>query len=228
MPGDIPQISANSLRGALRTAIKLRVHGSLGDEPAVLMDKDYQRVLTTNFAELLERALAYRNEFVVETGQDEILFQPLITLPTNEEIVRFSSNVERILETESDRIDLQSLTARQFEELVAEIWHRFGFEIELTPQTRDGGRDIIAISSSTVRTRYLIECKRFRPDRKVSVEIVRALYGVKVSERATKAILATTSTFTRDASAFFEQHIWELEGRDYDGLLEWIAECKKR
>jgi restriction endonuclease Mrr len=68
----------------------------------------------------------------------------------------------------------------------------------------------------------LIECKRYAEDRKVGVEIVRALYGVKTDERATKAILATTSTFSAPAKEFFAEHVWELEPRDYKGTREWI------
>jgi len=45
---------------------------------------------------------------------------------------------------------------------------------------------------------------------------------VKGHEKATKAILATTSTFTRGARAFFNDHIWELEPRDFDGVVEWV------
>jgi len=49
--------------------------------------------------------------------------------------------------------------------------------------------------------------------------VVRALYGVKTDEKATKGILATTSRFTRGAKAFFDNHVWELEARDFDGVV---------
>jgi HJR/Mrr/RecB family endonuclease len=37
------------------------------------------------------------------------------------------------------------LNRRLFEEFVAELFHEFGYEVELTKRTRDGGRDVIAI-----------------------------------------------------------------------------------
>lgn len=122
---------------------------------------------------------------------------------------------------------LYSLQAREFEELVASLWERLDYKVELTKRTRDGGRDVIAVKNNEANLRILIECKRFAPDRRVGVQLVRALYGVKVDEGATKAILATTSSFSQPALNFFEAHPWELEARDRDGVLEWIELAKK-
>jgi len=57
---------------------------------------------------------------------------------------------------------------------------------------------------------------------------VRELYGVKCDERATKAILATTAFFSKDALLFFENHKWELEPKDYTGLMTWIRAYLKK
>ncbi len=54
------------------------------------------------------------------------------------------------------------------------------------------------------------------------MRFVRALYGVKLDDNATKAFLATTSSFSRDALIFFSRHRWELEGRDFEGVARWI------
>jgi hypothetical protein len=124
--------------------------------------------------------------------------------------------------------DLLQLNSRQFEELVAEIWRSLGYETELTAQTKDGGRDIVAVKKLEANVRFLIECKRYDPSRRVGVELVRALYGVRAHEKATKGILATTSTFTRGAKAFFDDHIWELEPRDFDGVVQWVRLAAKK
>jgi Restriction endonuclease len=81
--------------------------------------------------------------------------------------------------------------------------------------------DVIAIRTCEAKVRYLIECKRYDPEHKVRVHFVRALYGVKVDDKATKAFLATTSSFSRGALRFCENHGWELEPRDYEGVIEW-------
>jgi restriction system protein len=40
---------------------------------------------------------------------------------------------------------LHSLPPRKFEEVIASVFRQGGFEVELTPETRDGGIDIIAV-----------------------------------------------------------------------------------
>lgn len=119
------------------------------------------------------------------------------------------------------------LSPREFEEFIAEIWSRFGYQVELTARTRDGGRDVVAVRSAEADIRILIECKRYSPDNKVGVLPVRALYGVKTDERATKAILATTSSFTSGANKFFEMHRLELEPKDYEGVCEWAKKAAR-
>ena len=124
--------------------------------------------------------------------------------------------------------ELKLMDRRKFEELVAELFSGFGYQVEVTQQTRDGGRDVIAIAKREIEVRYLIECKRPDPGGYVGVRPVRELYGVKCDEKATKAILATTAYFSRDALLFFENHRWELEPKEYDGLLEWIDDYMDR
>ncbi len=48
--------------------------------------------------------------------------------------------------------------------------------------------------------------------------------GVKIDEGATKAILVTTASFSKDAKLLLDRHQWEIEGKDYDALKDWI-EC---
>ena len=150
--------------------------------------------------------------------------KPLFSFSPSPEVLTASSSALCLLQQKyPDPKKLLSLTPRQFEELIAEVWSRFGYSVELTRQTRDNGRDIIAVRKSEAEVRFLIECKRYAPSRKVDVALVRALYGVKVHEQATKAILATTSTFTKPALEIFDTHKWELEARDMTGVMNWIS-----
>lgn len=129
-----------------------------------------------------------------------------------------------ILERASRHPDeFYGLTPREFEIVVAELMRQFGFEVELTSETRDGGYDIIAVSRRPLNLRFLIECKRYGRHHKVDVGIVRALHGVAIHEKSTKAIIVTTSWFTKPAQELLNQHRWLLEGRDFDGLMDWLA-----
>ena len=171
-------------------------------------------------------------QFGVELGfdrEDQLSLEPLIVLPSESSVVEVAFGFQSLLALpQVDRADLLALSPIQFEELVADLWRRFGYAVELTARTRDGGRDIIALRKSEAELRFLIECKRYSAEHKVGVALVRALFGVKTDEKATKAILATTSSFTASASALFERHRWELEPRDYNGVIEWIALAKRR
>jgi len=114
---------------------------------------------------------------------------------------------------------------RVFEELVAEVMKDLGYDVELTAQTRDGGADLIAIHKDSlgIPTRYVVECKRWKPGRKVSVDIVRALYGVKQIQLADQAIFVTTSSFTRDVWKLAKSgSLHNLTLVDFERLQEWF------
>jgi hypothetical protein len=116
------------------------------------------------------------------------------------------------------------LPPRRFEELIGHIFERFGYDVELTAESRDGGYDISAVRRAETDVRLLIECKRYTPPNKVGRPILQRLGGV-LNDRdiqATKGILATTSTFTSDALKYLEMNRWRLEGRDLEGILDWI------
>lgn len=117
---------------------------------------------------------------------------------------------------------LKRIDRRAFEELVAELFDGFGYDVQLTARTRDGGRDVIAVGGREVRSRYLIECKRPDDPHRVGVSAVRELFGVKQDDPATKALLVTSTSFSADALMFFERHRWELEPRDFYGVMEWV------
>jgi|LGOV01.1.fsa_nt_gb HJR/Mrr/RecB family endonuclease len=123
---------------------------------------------------------------------------------------------------------LRSMMPRYFEELIAELFDGFGFAVELTQSTRDGGRDVIAIGNERIAaSKYLIECKRYAESNKVGIQPVRSLYGVVTNERATKGILVTTSSFTGPAEEFLQRNKWVLEGRAFDDIVEWLHEYQR-
>jgi hypothetical protein len=118
---------------------------------------------------------------------------------------------------------LRQLQPRTFEKLVAEIFRNQGFDVTLTPHTRDGGFDVIAARNNPLGEHvYLIECKRYAQNSKVGVEIVRGLYGTVMERRATKGILATTSYFTKDAVDFATPLRFQLSLRDYTAVVDWL------
>jgi len=100
----------------------------------------------------------------------------------------------------NDNNKLDILTPREFEELICELIKKQGFNAELTPQTRDGGKDIIVRHNVLGEMKIYVECKRYNPNKKrVGSEILQKLIGIMDLEGAAKAIIYTTSFFTSAA-----------------------------
>ncbi len=120
------------------------------------------------------------------------------------------------------------LPPRKFEEVVAELLTNLGYEVELTPATRDGGKDMLAyMSTPHGRLLCLVEVKKYRRDRTIGVELVRQLYGTLTDADASSAMLVTTSSFSPDAKAFQQRHQYKLALRDYGNVVQWIQGYKK-
>ena len=134
------------------------------------------------------------------------------------------SRLLQYLKTNPDLI--HSLTPRKFEELIAELLDRQGYDVTLTGQTRDGGKDILAYKKSDLGNHlFLVECKKYAPHNPVGVSIVRQLYGVVETDRATAGIICTSSRFTKDAKTYASSVKHRMSLRDYKQLNKWISKC---
>jgi len=71
--------------------------------------------------------------------------------------------------------------------------------VTLTPETRDGGFDILAVHRNmlTWDSVNLVECKRYGPESGHGIGVVQRLLGAVVQQRAAKGLVVTTSFFTR-------------------------------
>lgn len=156
------------------------------------------------------------------------LFAETARVPS--ELARLYTEVnDELIARLAERPDLmRELTPRRFEELVAELFGRRGFDVTLTPATRDGGIDIYALSKGDLgQSLYVVECKRYAPSRKVGVDVVRGLYAVTEVQRATKGVLVTTSGFTSDAVAFATPLEYRLALQDFEALKSWLATYRR-
>lgn len=163
-------------------------------------------------------------------GDDVYSFEEEVKLYLPEEkqiITRLQSGTELLIDAILKNPELiRKIDPRKFEELIAHVFSRAGFGVELTKQTRDGGFDILAIRDDLgIRAKYIIECKRYAETNHVSVDLVRNLYGVQMATGANKSILATTSTFTPDAKKFAtatQMTEWAMDLKDYDDVMDWV------
>jgi len=133
-------------------------------------------------------------------------------------------NDELLRRVKADPSALHQIKPRQFEELICEVLSRLGWRIELTPASKDGGYDIVGFSGSPggVTSAWLVECKKYSPEHKVGIGVVRALCGVKEQVKVANAMIVTTSTFTRGAIEMSTNR-WDLSLRDHQDVLSWVS-----
>lgn len=107
----------------------------------------------------------------------------------------------RWIEDVSDGIEaLFRLSPRDFEALVAALYRKIGYQVELTPPSRDGGRDVIATRAQPGRREVVeVECKTHSSP--IGVKHVRQLCGVVEMSRASRGVLVAAGRFTRGARA---------------------------
>jgi restriction system protein len=122
-----------------------------------------------------------------------------------------------------------SLPPREFERLIAQLLEQLGYRVHLTPQTRDGGKDIVALSSTSGR-KFLIECKRYRGS-VVGISFVQRMGGVVLEDDSRSfGLLVTTSHFSLPAQRYLDAESvrWRMAGVDFWGLIDWLDELERR
>ena len=118
---------------------------------------------------------------------------------------------------------LDALSPREFEELVADLLSKFGWQVKLTPPTRDGGFDILGISRDPCgfEVSWIIECKRYAADNLVGIELVRQLHGVKEHLGISNAAIVTTASFTGTAVSFARLR-YDIKLADRSWIIDWL------
>lgn len=180
------------------------------DVPPLLLDRRYANFKDdpdSAYHELVDSIYHHFKEKHPETDVSKIK-----TPEIDKDVIR------NIIENKNKILDI---SPRQFEELVSSVFKNMGYEIQMTPVTKDGGYDIVAskhIATGLSPQKYIIECKRY--SRPVGADVVRRLAGAQQISDADRAILVTTSSFTKEAKD--EAKKFRLDLADYDMLLMWL------
>jgi restriction system protein len=133
-------------------------------------------------------------------------------------------NQELVAALQRDPELVYQMTPRQFEEITATLFERLGYDVELTPASKDGGKDLyIAKKDMLGSFLFYVECKRYAPDRPVGVGLVNALTGVVESGRATAGLMLTTSRFTAGARAVQDRWQYRLSLKDYGDFKQMLG-----
>lgn len=117
---------------------------------------------------------------------------------------------------------LRAMHPNKFEDYIADMYLRLGYDSEQVGSAYDGGIDVIATKDGI---KHYIQCKKYITS-KVGVSEVREFYGVMAGKLATgKGIFITTNVFTTEAEKYAEDKPIELiDGND---LIKLIKLAKK-
>lgn len=149
-------------------------------------------------------------------GPDGEPLAPRVTERTQLEasVTEISEELVQALAIEPDLV--YELSPRKFEELVAELYRRRGFKVTLTSSTGDKGVDVYVVRHDELGSSLsVVQAKRYRPDRKIGVSLVRELKGTVATTNASAGVLLTTSFFTKGAKALAAEYEYTLALRDF-------------
>lgn len=174
------------------------------------------------FEKALSDDLDYRNDFLISYINDRKIIVPeqkkLIT-----DLVEINDSLLEKIRRRPEEMYL--LKPRQFEQFVAEYFEREGYDVELTPETRDGGKDIIVTGHSAIgKILVFVECKRYSASDPVSVNVVQQLHGAVTAEKATAGVVVTSSYFSKPAIKFTKTIQHQMSLIDYIELTKKIKQ----
>jgi hypothetical protein len=158
--------------------------------------------------------------------RDQLIVPQRTIIPVlGPEIVKINNTLIQRLKKAPD--DVFKISSRQFEEVIADLLTGMGMDVELTPATRDGGKDILAYLNTEIgKFLTLVEAKQHSKSRPVGVGLVRTLLGTLYDHEATTGMLVTTSRFAKPAQQLQERHKYELSLKDYSDVVSWILKHK--
>lgn len=126
--------------------------------------------------------------------------------------------------------DLFKLNAKEFEEVIAEIYVINGYTAELLGawNQADGGIDIVVVRGGigSSQFRMAIQCKRYASKNRVSAAPIRSLAGVLDRFHAHAGLIVTTSDFTKPAREEAESFFWKVSLMNYQGIVEALRKAE--
>jgi restriction system protein len=137
-----------------------------------------------------------------------------------------SDSLFKSIKTKGAHETVNELSWQDFEFLLSEWFKKQGFNTDLTGGGgADGGVDIRLHKQNEL---YLVQCKHYKAW-KVSVQVVRELFGVMAAENAVGGYVVTSGKFTRDAIAFAEgKNITLIDGNRLEEILDSTETIKTK
>lgn len=138
-------------------------------------------------------------------------------------IDNISENPEVLLDVNKD----------DFESLMAEIFARMGFDVDLYRSTKDDGIDFLATRINDKETKiFCVQCKHpdkaknGRKRKALSVATVRELYGVAKANNLNGCLAISSSRYSNAAKKFSELKSEEIKIADEKDVINWVKKYR--
>ena len=125
----------------------------------------------------------------------------------------------------SKNVTIQSIVseyennASGFERLCAELFEKMGYQAKVTPQSNDGGYDIVLLRNNEAA---IVECKCYSPENKIGRPAIQKLVGANEIALANRMIFVTTSEYSTHAISYAQNVGVELI--DGNMLIQYLKE----
>jgi len=117
---------------------------------------------------------------------------------------------------------LKKLTWSEFEYLCLLLYREQGWKVQGNEQHgADGGVDLWMKKRGT---RAIVQCKKYE-DAKVTIKVIREMYGLMHEYSVDMAIIVTTSSFTKECNRFVEEK--QITLIDGEALVEMIRKITR-
>lgn len=103
------------------------------------------------------------------------------------------------------------MDSKQFEDAVASLFCKLGFEVKQTPYSNDRGKDAIARKEGKT---YLIECKRYGADNTIGRRDLQIFVAAMKEENADAGFYINTGRFTKTAIEYAAKERIDLYDSD--------------
>jgi hypothetical protein len=117
--------------------------------------------------------------------------------------------------------ELRAISSTSFEDEIARMFTRLGYEVKQTSYSNDGGRDAIMMKDGN---KYLVECKRYAKGGLSGRPALQKFHSAIMTDDATSGFFVTTGGFSDPAVKFAKEN--KIEMIDAAALVGLMLESR--
>jgi HJR/Mrr/RecB family endonuclease len=113
-----------------------------------------------------------------------------------------------------------TLSPKDFEDYIAQLYQKLGYNVTQTPYTNDKGKDAILFKNNQ---KFLVECKKYDKTKSIGRPMLQKFYAAMVEEESTVGFFIATCNFTSSAIEYGKK--FNIELIDIEKLTDLINEA---